>query len=239
MSNEVAVYSAELAVAKTSGDGYIVTAPTGVKQKLERDVDFGVIPGTKSPTLLKAGAEKICMAYGLFPHYTIESKEENWTSERPFAYYLVRCDLVKVATNGQEYVFTAGYGSSNTNEKRNGRNSAWDSANSTIKMAQKRALVSAALSISGLSSMFTQDMENETFMNSNYSALAQTQDPNAGLTKQQTKRIFALAGNIGLNAKETKERIKEAGFASMNDITQKDYEKVCSLFEQTESEVEG
>ena len=65
MSEQVAIYSAELALAKTSGDGYIVTAPTGVKQKLERDVDFGVIPGTKQPSLMKAGAEKICMAYGL------------------------------------------------------------------------------------------------------------------------------------------------------------------------------
>ena len=232
MSEQIVIYNAELALAKVSGDGYVVSAPTGVKQKLERDVDFGVIPGTKQPTLLKAGAEKICMAYGLFPHYYIESKVEDFSTDIPYCYYLVRCELVKVASNGQEYIFTMGYGSANTREKRNGRNTAYDSANASIKMAQKRSLVSAALSISGLSSMFTQDMENETFMTENYSALAQTQNPEAPLTNQQMKRIYALAGSIGLNAQEAKLRIKESGFASMKDIKQKDYDNVCGLFEQ-------
>ena len=235
MSEQMAIYSAELALAKTSGDGYIVTAPTGVKQKLERDVDFGVIPGTKQPSLMKAGAEKICMAYGLFPHYHIESKVESFDTDRPYCYYLVRCELVKVASNGQEYIFTMGYGSSNTNEKRNGRNSCYDAANSTIKMAQKRALVSAALSISGLSSMFTQDMENESFMNSNYSALAQTANPEAPLTTPQMKRIYALAGSIGLNAKQAKDKVAECGFGSLKDIKQKDYEKVCDIFAEKEA----
>ena len=235
MSEEMTIYSAELALAKTSGDGYIVTAPTGIKQKLERDVDFGVIPGTKTPSLMKAGAEKICMAYGLFPHYYIESKTEDFDSEVPYCYYLVRCELVKVASSGREYVFTMGYGSSNTKEKRNGRNSCFDSANATIKMAQKRALVSAALSISGLSSMFTQDMENESFMSSNYSALAQTQNEEAPLTTQQMKRIYALAGSIGLNAKQAKEKVMSLGFGSMKDIKQKDYEKVCDLFAEKEN----
>jgi hypothetical protein len=36
-------------------------------------VDYGVIPGTKKPTLLKPGAEKICNAYGLVPTF-----EETW-----------------------------------------------------------------------------------------------------------------------------------------------------------------
>ena len=35
--------------------------------------DYGVIPGTKKPTLLKPGAEKICNAYGLVPTF-----EETW-----------------------------------------------------------------------------------------------------------------------------------------------------------------
>ena len=230
--NEVTIYSAELALAVQNGEDYTINAPNGVKQNLQRGVDFDVIPGTKQPTLLKAGAEKVCMAYGLFPHYYIESKVERFDEGVPFCYYLIRCELVKVASNGQEYVFTMGYGSSNTMEKRNGRNGAYDSANSTIKMAQKRAMVSAALSISGLSSMFTQDMENETFMNANYQALAQTANPDAPLTNPQMKRIYALAGSIGLNAKEAKERILSSGFASVKEITQKDYDRVCALFEQ-------
>jgi len=36
--------------------------------------DFGIIPGTKKPTLLKPGAEKICLTYGLVPSFEREWK---------------------------------------------------------------------------------------------------------------------------------------------------------------------
>lgn len=232
MEAEMTVYEAAIAVTKATGSDYIVTAPTGTKQKLTRDVDFGVIPGTNKPTLYKAGAEKVCMAYGLFQHYTIETKIEDFTSDHPFCFYNVRCDLVKVASNGQEYIFATGLASANTREKRNGRNDCYNAANSCIKIAAKRALVSAALAISGMSSAFSCDLEDEQFMNSNYQALAQTANPDAPLTNPQMKRIYALAGSIGMNAKEAKEKILGAGFGSVKEITQKDYDRVCALFEQ-------
>ena len=219
---------AEIALAKAKGDGYVVKTPAG-KTSLERDIDFGVIPGTKQPTLLKAGAEKIVMAYGLLQHYTIEAKHEEF-GDNPVMCYVVKCELVKIAPNGREYVFTTGYGSANTKEKRNGRNSAYDSANSCIKMAQKRALTSAALSISGLSTLFSQDMENETFVNANYNAIAQTNDPGAPLTTKQLRLLFALAGNLGLNAQEAKQRISDAGYASMKSLTQADFDAARNLF---------
>lgn len=232
MSEQLTVYEAAMAVTKATGNDYMVLAPTGTKQRLTRDVDFGVIPGTAKPTLYKAGAEKVCMAYGLFQHYTIETKIEDFDSDHPFCFYNVRCDLVKVATNGQEYILATGLGSANTREKRNGRNDCYNAANATLKIAAKRAMVSAALAISGMSSAFSCDLEDEQFMNSNYQALAQTQNPEAPLTNQQMKRIYALAGSIGLNAQEAKLRIKGSGFASMKDIKQKDYDNVCALFEQ-------
>ena len=143
----------DIAYARQVGDDYEVLTPAG-GTRLVRDIDFGVIPGTKQPSLLKAGAEKVVMAYGLRQHYSIESMTQTF-DEDPLMFYLVKCELVKIAPNGQEYIFTTGYGSANTKEKRNGRNDAYNSANSCIKMAQKRALTAAALSVSGLSSMFT------------------------------------------------------------------------------------
>src|SRR5580698_4974819 len=35
-----------------------------------RDRDFGEIPGTSKPTLLKPGAEKLCNFFGLEPEFT-------------------------------------------------------------------------------------------------------------------------------------------------------------------------
>lgn len=221
---------AEIALAKPDGEDYIVTTPAG-NTRLQRDIDFGVIPGTKQPTLLKAGAEKVIMAYGLLQHYSIEDKYQNFDGEAPIMFYLVKCELVKIAPNGKEYVFTTGYGSANTREKRNGRNDAYNAANSTIKMAQKRALTAAALSISGLSSAFTQDMEAEDFVNANIAALSATNNPNAPITRKQQNLIYAKAGNLGLTAQQAKKAMVDAGYPSIKALTQKDMDAVLALFE--------
>lgn len=224
-----ALIGADLALCVAEGEDYIVKTPAG-RARLQRDIDFGVIPGTKQPTLLKAGAEKVAMAYGLLQHYTIENMYQDF-GDNPVCFYLVKCELVKIHPNGKEYVFTTGYGSANTREKRNGRNDAFNAANACIKMAQKRALTAAALSISGLSSAFTQDMDSEDFVNANIAALSATNNPNAPITRKQMNLLYAKAGNLGLTAQQAKARMAEAGFASMKGITQKEYDKVLELFE--------
>lgn len=236
MENELVVYESHgVASVVPYRNDYKVTAPlTGAQITLKRDVDFGVIPGTKSPSLFKAGAEKVVNAYGLFTHYTIESKIED--PERPLFMYTVKCELVKVANNGSEYVFTTGYGSANTYEKRNGRNDAWNSANSTLKMAQKRALVSAAISIGGLSDAFTMDIEDQTFMQ-NYEKVAQTTDPEANITNPQVRRMYAIGGEYGLNAGEVNKVIKGLGFNSTKEILQKHYDGICEAIKNKGEEV--
>lgn len=234
---EPQMIGAAIALAKAEGEDYIIHTPYA-STRLQRDVDFGVIPGTKQPSLYKGGAEKIVMAYGLLQHYTVETKVETFDAERPLFYYLVKCELVKIHPNGQEYIFTTGYGSANTNERRNGRNSAYDSANSCVKMAQKRALVAAAISISGMSGLFTQDLENETFVNDNLAALSATNRAEAPITRKQMNLIYAKAGNLGLTAPQAKARMAEAGYTSVKALTQADFQHVIQLFE-TEAEREA
>ena len=233
MSEVLTVYESNNATCVVSGKNYKITDPFSHRDdKLERDKDFGVIPGTRQPSLYKSGAQKIANLFGLLQHYTVESAVED--IEKPLFFYRVRCDLVKIASDGTEYVFTSGHGSANTAEKRNGSASAWNTANSTLKMAEKRALVAAALSISGLSSMFTQDMENEDFM-ANATEITQA-DPSAPITNNQIKRLFAIAAQIGMNAKEAKALLKEKGYASTRDIKQGDYDAVCEFFRNKEEE---
>lgn len=239
MSEALTLYEAERAIAQPKGKNYIVTAGTNAPAvTLKRDIDFGVIPKTKKPSLYKSGAEKIAMGYGLLQHYTIESKIEEVNPKSPMFYYLVKCSLVKVGSNGQEYVFTTGYGSSNTNEKRNGFNSAWDAANGTLKMAQKRALVAAAISISGMSDAFTQDMENEDFM-AKGADLMQTDNPDSIITTAQIRRLYAIGGNNGLTTQEVKDKLAAMGFTSTKQITQKDYGRVCDALEGREDAENG
>lgn len=65
-----------------------------VRQSMRENQDYGVIPGTKKPTLLKPGAEKIAKLLGLADYYDILDKHEDW--DRPFFRYLIKCRLVTV-----------------------------------------------------------------------------------------------------------------------------------------------
>ena len=222
------IYEGTLAIATTVGQNYKVVSPlTGAGVILNRGTDFGVIPKTKQPSLFKSGAEKVCMSYGLMQRFCIESKIETLEPEAFFA-YTVKCDLVKIGTNGTEYVFCSGFGSANTKEKRNGFNDAFNAANSTLKMAQKRALVQAALAVSGLSSMFSQDMENETFMQG-YTEIANTVKGGT-ITSKQVQRLFAIADDSGLNGQQAKKKLAEMGYTKASDISQDKYEEVCEEF---------
>lgn len=236
MANEIQIIEGVQAIVEPKRMNYEVTVPNGGTAVLKRDVDFGVIPKTKKPSLYKSGAEKICFAYGLMQRYTIESKIEQWEGDNPFFHYLVRCDLVKLLPTGQEIVFTSGYGSANTKEKRNGFNGAFDAANGNLKMAQKRALVSAAISICGGSDLFTQDIEDETFMTKNYEEMKATAADDAPVTAKQIKRLYAIGAESGKNVEKVKQILTAKGYASSKDIKQKDYDAVCKLLAGDDNE---
>lgn len=63
------------------------------------DVDYGRIPGTEKPTLLKPGAEKLCTLFGLSPEFVLEHVIEDWTGAdhggEPLFYYRYKCRLTK------------------------------------------------------------------------------------------------------------------------------------------------
>lgn len=81
-----------------------------VHSALKKDLDYGVIPGTKRPTLLKPGAEKITKLLGLCDTYEIIQQIENW--DKPFFYYQVRCNL----TTASGLLVCQGLGSCNSME---------------------------------------------------------------------------------------------------------------------------
>lgn len=189
-------------------------APTTLK----RGVDFGMIrkkngdPMTKHPALFKSGAEKVAVAYGLCQNYELESKIED--PENGFFYFLVRCDLVKIV-NGERYVMTSSYGSGNTREGRTGSQSCYDGANSALKMAQKRALVSAALSLGCMSDCFTQDIEGDVEDAGVYFGNA---DPSAPITSRQITFFYAAAGRRGLTKSEARAFLAQHGYQSAKEI---------------------
>ena len=228
--NETAIVtysaSAELAKVTPKNKNYLVSCGTlGKDVELKRNVDFGVIPKTKKPSLFKSGAEKICMGYGLLQQYELVDTDKQTGKDGAFFRYVFKCNLVKVV-NGHEYVLSCGYGSANSAEKRCGFQSAYDADNGCIKMAQKRALTAAALAISGLSDAFTQDMENEEFME-NAKALIDTDKPDSPVNTNQIRRLYAIGGEAGLTANEVKQKLAAMGYTSTKQIKQKDYNAIC------------
>jgi|SRR5215831_37798 len=72
---------------------------------------YGVIPGTDKPTLLKPGAEKLCMTFRLNPDYDTLREVES----PQLVSYVVKCTLTHIPT-GQ--VWATGLGACNSREKK-------------------------------------------------------------------------------------------------------------------------
>lgn len=159
-----------------------------VREAMVQDLDYGVIPGTKKPTLYKPGAEKLAEFYGLAPTIQVTNRIERW-DEPGFFHYEVICRLVSKRTGA---VVAEGVGSCNSREARYRWRWVWERdlppnvdkrslptkrtrtgtmyrienddvfslPNTILKMAKKRALVDAVLSATRSSALFTQDVED-------------------------------------------------------------------------------
>ena len=84
-----------------------------VKDYLKEGEDFGIIPGTPKPTLLKPGADKLCELYGLADSYRILDKVEDYDAKPPLFDYTIECTLTRLRTG---LVVATGLGSCNSYE---------------------------------------------------------------------------------------------------------------------------
>lgn len=120
---------------------------------LQEGTDYGKIPGVGKPSLFKSGAEWLLKWFGFTHRFEVLDVERDEHGKNWGVTY--RCVVTRQADHGEVTVGTCdGYAS--RDEKK------WVSApwNTIIKMAQKRALVGAALQATGTSGLFTQDMED-------------------------------------------------------------------------------
>lgn len=78
-------------------------------------VDYGPIPGTDKPVLMKPGAERLCSAFKLSPLFEVVSQVEDW--ERGIFFYRYQCTLIHRETGE---VYGRGIGSCNSQESKYG-----------------------------------------------------------------------------------------------------------------------
>lgn len=82
-----------------------------MREIMHKDEHYGVIPGTGTkPTLLKAGAEKICLTFRLDPQYEIEQKQEG-----QHLTIVSKCTLYHIPSTQR---FGSGMGSCSTKESK-------------------------------------------------------------------------------------------------------------------------
>jgi hypothetical protein len=156
-----------------------------VKEALKQGRDYGTIPGTDKAALLKPGAERLALAFGLAPRFRIVEQEidhdrdvkwvkrkkvwnNKFKGDKSFVYaeeagaslglyrYVVECEMVHRESGT---VVAACLGACSSMESKY-VDRPRDVENTILKMGEKRAQVGAVILALGLSDEFTQDTED-------------------------------------------------------------------------------
>lgn len=167
---------------------HVATVQEVMRAVMKKDVHYGIIPGTDKPTLLKPGAEVLCMAFRIADSYYIED-----LSDLHIVRYRVTCTGTHQVTG---VVLGAGMGEASSGEEKYKWRKAFDPefnatpealrrkkfgynkqkreqyeilqvrtepadlANTILKMANKRAKMAMVLNVTAASDCFNQDLED-------------------------------------------------------------------------------
>lgn len=194
-----------------------------IQKTLRQDHDFGIIPGTKNPTLFKPGAEKILMVMGLRSEFEIFDSTRDF--DKGFFQYQVRCKLFR-----GDMVVTEGLGTCNTRENKYVKHDPFTIDNTVLKMAKKRALIDAALLVGSLSDVFNQELEDIDLDGQQVSTQKKIYtDQDGTISKSQAKRMFALSNG---DADIVKQVLQEYGYEKSDQVKKTEYEAACKKIEE-------
>lgn len=151
-----------------------------------RDTHYGVIPGTKQPSLYKAGAEKIMSTFRLAADPEVEQIGsggevgyrvkvrilsasgaflgagigECSSSEEKYAWRAALCDDEYEDTPDSRRRVKYSKYQGKVEKKKQIRTNPADVSNTVLKMAKKRGLIDGVLTVTAASDLFTQDIED-------------------------------------------------------------------------------
>ena len=228
------------ALAQVDGDNYLVSVPGAQPVQLIRshkdekgndlgDGDFGVIPHTPKPSLFKQGADKIRIAYGFFERHTPVPELCVCDYEKGFMRYVDKCELVKLnVVTGQEYVFASYVASANNYENRNGKAAGTMGVdNNCVKIAEKRSMVSAVISVANLSGLFTMDIEDDKLSKA-ATAVFKASDEEF-INASQVKLYWVNVDSSGRTKAEGAALLKDLGYNSSKEIRKRDFGDLLEL----------
>jgi tellurite resistance protein len=123
-----------------------------VASQMVEGTDWGKVPHVPKPFLWKPGAEKLLLLHGCTPSYEIIEKIED--HDKLYWSYTIKCNVIHVATGT---MIANAIGICDNKEAGKTRGDPHSQRNTCIKVAQKRAMVSAALHVGALSADFSVD----------------------------------------------------------------------------------
>jgi hypothetical protein len=157
-----------------------------MQEVMQKDTHYGVIPGTKQPSLYKAGAEKIMSTFRLAAdpeveqlgadgevHYRVKVRilsasgmflgagiGECSSTEDKYAWRAALCDeeFDETPENRRRIKYSKYQGK--VEKKKQIRTNPADVSNTVLKMAKKRGLIDGVLTVTAASDLFTQDIED-------------------------------------------------------------------------------
>ncbi len=186
MSNEVMVSDKPLTALEIQQQ--VNTIQHVMNQVMKKDVHYGVIPGTKTPSLYKPGAEKIMATFRLSADPEVNDMSDSDQIRYQVKVRLVSCGglfvgagIGECSSNEEKYKWrraicdeefeecspdrrrekwSKGFQNKPNYKQKQIRTEPADLANTILKMAKKRALIDAVLTVTAASDCFTQDIED-------------------------------------------------------------------------------
>lgn len=203
---------------------------------LKQGTHYGVMPGVNKPFLWQTGADAYCKFFNLMVGEPIVQTISEPNGNKTF---IVK---VTIITMKGQHVVGYGLGLSTTMESKfnagkNAAKSRADFYNTCVKMAYKRAYVSALIKVCNLAILFSQDQDAVTPPNSNVPNLdpqsrqqftnGNKSDGGKPISDAQAKRFYAKAKENGFDTDaKRKTYLKSFGYESSKDIQRPDYEKI-------------
>ena len=189
MENAVDVYSQHESLTAKQIKAQVQLIQEVMKAVMEKDVHYGVIPGTPKPTLYKPGSEKILSTFliGVEPEtedlstfdevrYRVKAKGfsqktgallgvgvgECSSNEEKYKWRKPVCDeeFNETPEDRKRIVWKKGYENKPNYQLKQIRTNPSDVANTILKMAKKRAQIDMTLTVTAASDIFDQDLED-------------------------------------------------------------------------------
>lgn len=187
MSNEISVVRDQAVLSAGEIRAHVNRVQEVMRAVMQKDVHYGVVPGSKKPSLYKPGAEVLCATFRIAPSFKIEDLSNGDS---------IRYRIAAIATHQTTgIVLGEGVGECSSNEEKYKwrravcaeefddtpadrrrvkyskyqgkvektqqiRTEPADIANTVLKMAVKRAQVAMTLNVTAASDCFTQDIED-------------------------------------------------------------------------------